>query len=335
MSLTTEVSTSFSVTSVTTSMQTFSITDTSSSSQGTSSITTFTTQTLDSKSVTTRKVTKAATFWSEKLVALVPNLRQLKVGAFVAEGEVGSVFTLEDARTGEVLRALKITDISPDDTAFHPNKGAHLASGIHHPSVCSPTHFFYLTGSNTITLTPSLGSSLVATIMPYVRGDSIKSKMDKIAERAECIFYVGLRLAEALSEFTRRGVEHGDLMGNILITDDLEPIIIDFDTLKKISAVSADDYHDLQFHLITLIDNSGDIKPSAKRFLLDYLHRYCSPRSKEHPYPPSPDLPTLPRRMVALMRASTDLLSAIEARSTEVFVSEDLEKSIQTHLSDS
>lgn len=264
--------------------------------------------------------------WSTKLVPFIPDLSDLRVKEFVAEGIEGSVFTLEDVRTGEVSRVLKVAD-GVDNIVF-PERGAHLASGIDHPGICSPTHIFYRTQKGILSLTRSLESRWVAMVMPYVEGDSLASKMGEIAERAERVFRFGLLLLEAVAELTRRGIEHGDLnKDNILVDQKLEPIIIDFNGARKVQAVSCGDYETVQWHLKELIIRSRAIKHTTKEFLVNHaipLTQNKKISKGEYSF--------LPRRMIALMRACLDHLDAIKADSTVPFERDQLEKSVDGYL---
>lgn len=264
-------------------------------------------------------------YWNRLLKVVFSSIGGLKIKGFIEKGGDGNVFSLERVTLKRVTGILKLPH-AVSRPLFDPNRGAHLVSCINNPGICSPTHFFYLTPQNTLSLTPSLESECVAMVMPYVRGVSLELKMQEIAERADRIFHFGLRLAEALYELSRHRIEHGDLHHeNILINEAFEPIIIDFDRSRRVATVSTVDYAFFRRHLVTLIFRSEDIKSVAKTFLLEYLHKHSTPGDIE--------LPRMPLRMVALTRCCIDHLNAIRISET-AFAPMTLERGIQAYLDD-
>lgn len=303
-------------------------------------------------------------FWNRQLAA-IPNLRHFRVGAFIRKGSEGAVYKLENITTGVVDRVLKVANDCDGRARYYPGQGAHLVFGINHPNICSPTHFFYANQA-AFSLTPEPESLCAAMVMPHVEGDTLDyPKILEVAVRVERSVYLGLQLATGLYELSRRGIQHGDLGDNILIevsSKDLlpkidlgneqwakyfgdigeeaslpknidqkfKPIIIDFSRSKKISSVSVWDYAALQSVLLELIHYSKDLKPTAKKFLLEYLNEYCNPTDPlDHPHP---ELDKLPQRMIALMQVCIYYLDAIKIQSAKTFVPEHFEDSILRHM---
>lgn len=274
-------------------------------------------------------------FWNTQLTA-IPATQNLRIGEFIAGGRDGNVFQLIDVNIGKVSHVLKVACGRLD-----ADSGAHLVANIRHPGICSPIHFFHLNREqNALSLAPSEGPEYVAVIMPYIEGAHLKSKMADLAERTEKAFRFGLLLTQALYKLSQHGIEHYDLHDeNILVTQELEPVIIDFDRCRKIATVSCGDYLKVQMHLRYLGDlmnfdsgrakRRGTFKPSVISFFPEYLTRHCNPRTA-YPYDPSPELPQLPLRMIALLKGCIDYHDA-NAQSDKPFDQESLERSIQTH----
>lgn len=281
---------------------------------------------------------RVPSIWENHLVNLVSeDLRNCTI-EYLNSGAQGSVFMLKQ-QTGRILKTLKMLKSikSPEaDRTFNPLSGPHLFLGINHRSICSPTHIFYLTSPDVVSLTPGPRSEYFALIMPYVEGDQLSHAMHKVVAKAENLFNFGLLLAEAIYELSQQGIQHGDIGPyNILVNDKLEPIIIDPDSARKISTVSVYDY--LEFHWILkyLLIKSKDIKLEAKTFLINSL---CYANIQLDPVEEIPqilsddDLRVLPKYMIALMRACIENLNAIKSRSDEPFVPERLESSIKIYL---
>lgn len=274
------------------------------------------------------------TFWNRRLPAIIPGVVDLQIGAFVGDGDDGNVFELENRKTKEVSRVLKIAHHNRR-FVFNPNEGAHLISGIGHPGICSPTHLFYLIGSDTFSQTPGPESISAAIVMPYLRDTApFGAKRREIAKRIDCIFHFGLLLTTALYELSRRGISHDDLNeANILVNRNLEPIIIDFDKSKKTATVSCKDYHHLRRHLKVLVRTSDNFKPAAQQFLLNYLKEHCRSTCKGSSQIPSPGLQTLPQRMIILMEVCKGHLSGMQkqakAQTATPFDKESMERCIQ------
>jgi serine/threonine protein kinase len=143
----------------------------------------------------------------------------------------------------------------PDGTAvesFDPKQGPHLVSQIQHPNICSPTHFFYFTKSKEFSQTPEKGSICVASIMPYVEGDTFDKRMPQLIVQPATVYRFGALLADALRTLSANGLTHSDLEGrNIMVNANLEPVIIDFDLCQKKRSMS--DFQRFCFHLSYLI----------------------------------------------------------------------------------
>lgn len=196
--------------------------------------------------------------------------RGLQILSLLGEGAQGSAFTLINIKTTEVSHVLKVID--PRGAGrFHPDEGSHLIAKIQHPGICSPTTFFYLKQKK-ISMIPEQGALCVATIMPYIKGKELMETKQKIALKAESIFHFGAVLADALHELSVNGIVHGDLhQGNILVTDNLEPILIDFDLCT--TRPSFNDTHRMFEHLRDLINMSPGMQAGAKCFLISCLNR--------------------------------------------------------------
>ena len=93
-------------------------------------------------------------------------------------------------------------------------------------------------------------------------------------------FVFGLSLAEALKELSANNIEHLDLhQNNIIINENKEPVLIDFDLCIKnpdqslLKRINATDRQRLINYLRSLINDSPDIKRGARIFLISCLDK--------------------------------------------------------------
>ena len=212
---------------------------------------------------------------AEKIVKHLTD-NDLRIKKPIGEGGQGIVYSLENVKTGQISQVLKVTAPGEFVIPYEYNKGAHLVSHLQHPNLCVPTHFFYLSRDNTLTFTPEHGSTCVGTVMPFIQGESLTEKSFTIRQKAENVFQFGQSLTSAFEALRSRGLIHRDLHGhNILVDQNLKPVIIDFDLCAR-NFTNDDRIPDHQYiaeHLETLIRLSEDIRPRAKEFILACLEK--------------------------------------------------------------
>lgn len=172
-------------------------------------------------------------------------------------------------------------------------------------------------------------------IMPYIEGTPLSSKMIDLAKKTERVaFCFGLQLAQVILTLSQHRVEHFDLHDdNILVTEELEPILIDFDKSKKLEPgdFPFEDYTELWRHLKMMtyhMDGKRELPETSlttvTSFFRKYLHDNCYPYSRESHGDPIPEFKSLPRRMIALIKGCID-------HSDKPLDVTSLERSIQAH----
>jgi len=203
----------------------------------------------------------------------------LKIGNPIDKGAQGVIFLLSDMKTGKNSYVLKITPPSKNSASFNFERGPHLVAKLKHPSLCIPTHYFYVNEGNKFSLTPTPDSKCIGTVMPYIRGERLRDKKFEIQQNAERIFHIGLLLAEAIQELSANKLEHCDLHdSNILIDENNEPNVIDFDLcakgpLDEEEAPETPDHKHLRDHLLQLVILSPDINQKSKKFLTHCINK--------------------------------------------------------------
>lgn len=249
---------------------------------------------------------------SQKIIQYLAS-QDLRVGECLGRGRQGAVYSLQNSENGQTESILKVC-YSWRFKQISLNDGSHLAEGLKHPSICSPTKMFYLTPTQELTFVPSENSINVGMIMPYVRGAPLKEKYGEIKQSAARLFGFGKKLVEAGDELFQKQLAHRDLHDeNILVDRDFKPVIIDWDWCQKSETLSRADYKKILDHLSGLINASPDIDPNAKQFLQGCFKRCYQILNQDTFWAKNPSS-ALPSLMISFMRACNEHIEEIQAK---------------------
>ncbi len=249
---------------------------------------------------------------SQKIVQYLES-QDLCVGKCLGRGYQGAVYSLQNKENGQTTDILKAC-YSWHFKKISLNDGSHLAVGLKHPSICSPTKMLYLTPAKELTLDPSENSITVGMIMPFVQGAPLREKYQEISQSAARVLRFGKELVEAGDELFQNQLAHRDLHDeNILVDENFRLKIIDFDWCQKSETLSRADYKKILGHISGLINASPDIDPSSKQFLQGCFNR-CYQILDEDTYWAKNLSSALPSLMISFMRACNEHIEEIQAK---------------------
>ena len=135
----------------------------------------------------------------------------------VGEGGMGKVWKAHDANLDRVV-AIKMLRGALDDATARERfrREAHVLSRLSHPGVATVFDFDDQDGQDVL-------------VMEYVSGGTLESRLAAGRLPLDGVLELGAKIADALANAHRHGVLHRDLKpGNVMLTDDGQPKILDF-----------------------------------------------------------------------------------------------------------
>ncbi len=110
--------------------------------------------------------------------------------------------------------------------------------------------------------------------MPYIKGDRLENKYQAIADNPKQLLLNWGQMTEGLYVLKKKNLSHNDFnSGNVMIDEEGNAAIIDFDSCGVATALDRGDYEFLRSRISTLISISSAINPGAQKFLLSCLNR--------------------------------------------------------------
>ncbi|MBN1273465.1 MAG: protein kinase [Candidatus Aminicenantes bacterium] len=141
----------------------------------------------------------------------------------LGRGGMGVVYKAEDTKLKRTV-ALKFL---PQELIHIPEvkarfmREAQAAAALDHPNICT-VHEFDETEETTF------------ISMAYIKGQSLKKKLDSGPLELEEAFNIAVQVAEGLWEAHKKGIVHRDIKsGNIMVTDNGQAKIMDFGLARK------------------------------------------------------------------------------------------------------
>jgi serine/threonine-protein kinase len=152
-----------------------------------------------------------------------------ELDTLIGEGGMGTVYRARDRKHG---RPVAIKTIHPDLTSHLAparfRREIHVTANLQHP------HILPLLDSG-------VAGDLVYFIMPFVEGENLRNKLDRVGKLpAAHVVRIGRDVARALEYAHRRGVVHRDIKpANILCGEDAA-VVADFGIAKAITDFGGD-----------------------------------------------------------------------------------------------